>query len=93
MTLICFPTDLYCDADFIHNCTSPLKCFFEEPNIKSEIFVTKNFAKSKVKEHSQFSFACDEGYLIEGPKIRKCTAKGWSNEMPRCGKISHTIDI
>ncbi|XP_054084343.1 mucin-2 isoform X2 [Zeugodacus cucurbitae] len=73
----------YCDADFIYNCRPPLKCLFEQSNSRSKIFITKEF-KQRVREHSHISFACDKGYLHEGPTMRKCTARGWSNEIPRC---------
>uniref|UniRef100_A0A0A1WE96 Low-density lipoprotein receptor-related protein n=1 Tax=Zeugodacus cucurbitae TaxID=28588 RepID=A0A0A1WE96_ZEUCU len=73
----------YCDADFIYNCRPPLKCLFEQSNSRSKIFITKEFTQ-RVREHSHISFACDKGYLHEGPTMRKCTARGWSNEIPRC---------
>ncbi|XP_069962981.1 uncharacterized protein [Bactrocera oleae] len=83
----------HCDVDFKSNCASPLKCFLEEPNIRSKTVIRNNFAETKVKEHSQLSFVCDDGYLLEGPKLRKCTTKGWSNVMPRCVNRCDVLDL
>nr|XP_036227317.1 uncharacterized protein LOC118682508 [Bactrocera oleae] len=83
----------HCDVDFKSNCASPLKCSLEEPNIRSKTVIRNNFAETKVKEHSQLSFVCDDGYLLEGPKLRKCTTKGWSNVMPRCVNRCDVLDL
>ncbi|XP_049305126.1 sushi, von Willebrand factor type A, EGF and pentraxin domain-containing protein 1 isoform X7 [Bactrocera dorsalis] len=77
-----------CEADFKLRCTPPLKCVYEEPNIRTKKMtkhvIRNSFTDTVVREHFKLSFECDAGYLIEGSKIRICTAKGWSNVMPRC---------
>ncbi|XP_049304303.1 sushi, von Willebrand factor type A, EGF and pentraxin domain-containing protein 1-like [Bactrocera dorsalis] len=82
-----------CDADFKLSCTPPLKCVYEEPNISTKHVITNYFADTVVREHFKLSFECADGYLLEGSKIRKCTAKGWSNVMPRCVNYCDVLDL
>ncbi|XP_049305120.1 uncharacterized protein LOC105228511 isoform X1 [Bactrocera dorsalis] len=86
-----------CEADFKFRCTPPLKCVYEEPNIRTKKMtkhvIRNNFTDTVVREHFKLSFECDAGYLIEGSKIRICTAKGWSNVMPRCVNQCDVLDL
>ncbi|XP_050338610.1 uncharacterized protein LOC126765051 isoform X2 [Bactrocera neohumeralis] len=82
-----------CDADFKLRCKPPLKCVYEEPNISTKHVIRNNFTDTVVREHFKLSFECDAGYLLEGWKIRKCTAKGWSNVMPRCVNQCDVLDL
>uniref|UniRef100_A0A034VNX4 Sushi, von Willebrand factor type A, EGF and pentraxin domain-containing protein 1 n=1 Tax=Bactrocera dorsalis TaxID=27457 RepID=A0A034VNX4_BACDO len=82
-----------CEADFKLRCTPPLKCVYEEPNISTKHVIRNNFTDTVVREHFKLNFECDAGYLIEGSKIRICTAKGWSNVMPRCVNQCDVLDL
>ncbi|XP_018787873.1 PREDICTED: uncharacterized protein LOC108968343 isoform X1 [Bactrocera latifrons] len=82
-----------CDADFKLRCIPPLKCVYEEPNISKKQVITNYFTDTVVREHFKLSFECYEGYLLEGSNVRKCTAKGWSNVMPRCVNQCDVLDL